>query len=135
RRSVARSLQGCLRAAQPRITLGVLGRVVGVEVDEAALDLPVADLEDVAPPARRPLRYPSPPRAVLVLAMAGALADDDVAAGEDPVEVRVMMGDRLEGRPYVGEELADLLRAIRQPPFGEVHLRVFGEQVQDASAR
>ena len=65
---------------------GVLGRVVRVEVDEAALDLPVADLEDVAPPARRPLRYPSPPGAVLMLAMAGALADDDVAAGEDQLK-------------------------------------------------
>ena len=40
------------------------------------------------------------------------------------------MRDRLEGRPHVGEEFADLLRAVRQSPFGEVHLRVFGEQVQ-----
>src|SRR5580693_5348684 len=41
---------------EPRIPGRVLRAVVGVEVDEAALDLPVADFEDVAPAAGRPLR-------------------------------------------------------------------------------
>src|ERR1035438_509853 len=83
----------------------------------------------------RPAAHSGPPRSVLMLAMASALADDGVAAGEDPVEVRVVMGDRLEGGPHVGEELADLLLAIGQSSFREVHLRVVREQVQDASAR
>ena len=71
----------------PGIAGGVLAGVVGVEIDEAALDLPVADLEHVAPAAGAPFRHAGAPRPVLVLAMAGAFADDDVAAGEDPVEV------------------------------------------------
>src|SRR5690348_18356553 len=52
---------------QPGVTVLVGARVVGVEVDEAALDLEVADLEHVAPASRAPLRHPGPPRPVVVL--------------------------------------------------------------------
>ena len=59
----------CLLLRDPGIAGGVLARVVGVEVDEAALDEEVADLEHVAPATRAPLRHAGAPRAVLVLAV------------------------------------------------------------------
>jgi hypothetical protein len=49
---------------QPRVPGGVPPGVVRVEVDEAALDLPIADLECMAPAARGPLGYACPPRPV-----------------------------------------------------------------------
>src|ERR1700760_4339705 len=82
-------LLGHRPGGQPWVARGVLAGVVGVEVDEAALDLPVADLEDVAPATRAPFRHAGAPRAVLVLAVAGALAHHGVGPGEDPVEVCV----------------------------------------------
>src|SRR5205807_922161 len=83
-------------AGEPRIARRVLAGVVGIEVDEAAVDLPVADLEHVTPPPCAPLGHPGTPRPVAMLAVAGPLAHDHVAAREDPVEVRVVVTDRLE---------------------------------------
>src|SRR6266700_1407491 len=57
-----------------------------------------------------------------------------VTAGEDPVEVRVVVRDRLDRRAYIAEELADLRLAVRESPLREVDLRVFGEEVEDAAA-
>src|SRR5216683_385039 len=118
---------------EPWVALSVLGCVIGVKVDEAALDLPVADLEDVAPSASAPLGDPGPPGSVTVLTVAGALAHHDVG-GEHPVEVGVMMDDRGDRAADIGKQLADALLARRQSPFGEVDLRIVGEQVQDAAA-
>src|SRR3954453_2914194 len=119
---------------QPRVALRVLAGVVGIEVDEAALDLEVADLEYVAPASRGPVRHAGAPRAVAGLAVARALRDDRVGAGEDPVEVGVVVADRLQRRADVAEQLSDLLLAVGEAPLGEVDLRVFGEEVQDAVA-
>src|SRR3954468_18661857 len=105
---------------QPRVALRVLAGVVGIEVDEAALDLEVADLEYVAPASRGPVRHAGAPRAVAVLAVARALRDDRVGAGEDPVEVGVVMADRLQRRADVAEQLPDLLLAVGEAPLGEV---------------
>src|SRR6476646_7474348 len=88
---------------QPRVSLGVLARVIGVEVDEAALNLPVADLEHVAPAPRLPLGQAGPPRPVAVLAVTGPFAHDHVAAREDPVELRIVVTDRDDGAADVGE--------------------------------
>src|SRR5689334_7352452 len=123
----------CRLLLQPRIAAGVLAGVIRIEIDEAALDLPVADLEHVAPPAGAGLGHPGPPRAVAVLAVAGALADDHVAR-DHPVEVRVVVRDRLERAADVAEEPADLVAAVGDSPLGEVHLRIDGEQVEDAAA-
>src|SRR5580704_2015406 len=125
--------QHAQRLGEPRVPLGVFARVVGVEVDEAALDLPVADLEDVAPSAGTPLGDPGPPGAVTVLAVAGALAYHHVGR-EHPVEVGVMVDDQGDRAADVGEQLADGLLAGRESPLGEVDLRVVGEQIQDAAA-
>src|SRR4051812_29052952 len=118
---------------QPGVAGGVLAGVVGVEVDEAALDEEVTDLEDVAPAARTPFGYAGPPGAVLVLAVAGALGDDQVGAGEDPGELAVVVLNGLQRAADVGEQLADLL-AGGQAPLGEHDLGVVSEQVQDAAA-
>src|SRR5262249_50526807 len=101
-------------------------------LEEAGRDHPVADLEPAAPAAGLPLRVAGPPRTILVLAVAGALAHDGVGAGEDPVEVRIVVRDALQRPPDVAEHLADLLFAVGQTPLREVHLRVVGEQRQDA---
>src|SRR5262245_42024488 len=120
-----------LLGVDPRIAGRVLARVVRVEVDEAALDLPVADLEHVAPAAGAPLGHAGAPRAVLVLAVAGAFAHHQVAAGEDPVEVREVVLNRLQRAADVAEQLADLIATGGHAPLGEIHLRVGGEQLED----
>src|SRR3954469_3061056 len=119
---------------QPGIPGGVVAGVVGVQVDEAALDEEVPDLEDVAPPARAPLGHAGPPRAILVLTVTGALDDDQVRAGEEPGELAVVVLDRLQRASDIGEQSADVLLAGGQAPLGEHDLGVVGEQVQDASA-
>src|SRR6516165_12807489 len=81
---------------EPRVPGGVPASVIGVEVDEAPLDQPVTDLEDVAPATGAPLWDSCAPRTVLVLAVARALGDHQITAGEDPVEVRVVMRNRLD---------------------------------------
>src|SRR6185437_10139811 len=72
---------------QPGIAVCIFAGIVGIEVNEDALDLPVADFEHVAPTTGRPLRRSGTPGAIAMLAVAFALADDEVAAGEDPVEM------------------------------------------------
>src|SRR5262249_28176728 len=121
-------------AGQPGITRGVLAGVVGVEIDEAALDLPVADLEDVAPAAGTPFRHAGAPWPIAMLASAGAFADHQIAAGEDPVEVRVIVADRLQGAADVAEQLADLVLAAGDAPFREIDLGIVGEEIEDAAA-
>src|ERR1700730_743992 len=116
---------------QPWIALGVLACVVGVEVDEAALDLPVANLEDIAPAAGTPFGHPGPPWSVTVLSVAGALAYHDVTC-EHPVELGVVVLYRFDRAADIGEELADAFLARRQSPLGEADLGVVSEQVQDA---
>src|SRR6185369_6272999 len=91
--------------------------------------------EHVAPPAGTMFGIARPPRAVLVLTVARALGDDRVAAREDPVEVREVVGDALQRRAHVAEQLADVLLAVGQSPLREVHLGVVGEQVEDAASR
>src|SRR5213076_2864985 len=91
-------------------------------------------LEDVAPAARAPFGHAGAPRSVRVLAEAGAFAGEQVAAREDPVEARVVMADRLAAAADVAEQLPDLRLAGREPPLGEVHLGVLGEQVEDRAA-
>src|SRR3954454_6005122 len=119
-------------ADQPWVAALVASGVVGVEVDEAALDLEVADLEDVAPAPGAPLRYARAPRPVLVLTVGGPLGDDRGAPGEDPVEVRVVVPDGLELRADVAEHLPDVLAPVGDPPLREHHLSIGGEQLKDA---
>src|ERR1700761_9354723 len=123
-----------LLGLEPRVPRGVPASVVGVEVDEAPLNQPVTDLEDVAPAAGAPLGDSCAPRTILVLAVARALGDHQVTAGEDPVEVRVVVRDRLDRPAHVAEELADLRLAGRESPFREVDLCVDGEEIEDAAA-
>src|ERR1700729_4073226 len=108
---------GLVGCAQPRVARRVLAGVVGVQVDEAALDLPVADLEHVAPPARAPVGDAGAPGPVLVLAVAGALAHDGVRAREDPVEVGVVVADRLRVAPT-----SPNIRPISSRPLAIPHL-------------
>src|SRR5262245_11659839 len=82
---------------QPRIALNVLPGIVRVEINKTTLNLPVADLEYIAPVAGAVRGNAGAPRAVAVLAVTGPLADHEVAPREDPVEVRVVVGDRLDG--------------------------------------
>src|SRR3954471_17453980 len=119
-------------AGQPWVAALIASRVVGVEVDEAALDLKVADLEDVAPAPGAPLWHARAPWPVLMLAVRGPLGDDRVATGEDPVEVRVVVPDGLELGADVAEHPPDLLAPVGDPPLREHHLGVGGEQLEDA---
>src|ERR1700733_291149 len=118
---------------EPRVPGGVLAGVVRVEVNEAPLDQPVTDLKDVAPAASARFGDSRAPRTVLMLAVARALDDQQITAGEDPVEMRVVVSDRLERPAHIAEHLADLHLASREPPLREVDLRVFGEEVEDTA--
>jgi hypothetical protein len=51
--------------------------------------------------------------------MACAFTGEDVTAGEDPVEMRIVVLDRFDGAADIGEELADLVLARGEPPFGK----------------
>jgi hypothetical protein len=68
-----------------------------------------------------------------VLAVAGALAYHHVTR-DHPVEVGVVVEDRGDRAADIAEQLADVLLTVRQPPLGEVDLRILGEQIQDAAA-
>ena len=69
-----------------------------------------------------------------MLAMAGPLADDDVAAREDPVERSIMVDNAFQRAADISEQATDRLPAVGQPPFGEIDRRVLGEEVEDAAA-
>src|SRR6185295_10553207 len=88
--------------------------------------------EYVAPTAR--MRDAGPPGTVHVGAGARALAGEGVRAGHDPVEGRVVVQDALQQRAEIREQLADLRFAGGEAPLGEEHLRVVGEQIEDAAA-
>src|ERR1700674_2931416 len=60
---------------QPGVPGRVLAGVVRIEVDETPLDLPVPDLEDVAPTSGAPVGYSRAPRAVLMFAVTCPLRD------------------------------------------------------------
>src|SRR3712207_3908943 len=86
---------------QPRIPLGVDASVIGIQVDKAALYLEIADLEDVAPPARGPLRFTGPPWTVPVLTEACTFDGQRVCTREDPVERRIIVGDFMDCLPDI----------------------------------
>src|SRR5580765_4836854 len=119
---------------EPRVAVSVPAGIVGIEVDEAAMDLPIADLEHVAPAAGAPLGNARTPGAVVVLAVARAFADQDVAAREHPVEVREVVLDRLQRGAHIAEQLADPVAASGHAPLRKVDLRVAREQVEDRAA-
>src|SRR4051794_24899513 len=98
------------------------------------MDLEVADLEDVAPAPGPPFGPSGPPRTIPVPTVAGALDDDDVTAGKHVVELCVMVLDRLEHAPRLGEALLDLIDALGQSPFREVDEGVVVEQLQEVAS-
>jgi len=65
---------------EPGIARRIFARVVGVEIDEAPVDLPITDFEDVAPATGSVLWNVSTPRPIAVLAVTRPLTDDEVLA-------------------------------------------------------
>src|ERR1700752_369552 len=65
---------------EPGIARRVFARVVGVEIDEAPVDLPISDFEDVAPTTGSVLRNVGGPRPIAMLAVTRPLANDEVLA-------------------------------------------------------
>src|SRR5262245_43664000 len=95
---------------EPGITRGVETGVVGIEIDEAALNQEVTYFEDVTPASG--VRNPGAPGAFPVLARARAFDGEDIGAGHDPVEGRVVVEDVRDAAAEVGKELKDLLLAV-----------------------
>src|SRR5437879_8371772 len=124
------AIGGSPSAGGPRITAGVFARVVRVEVDEAALDLAVADLEDVAPASRAMLRLAGLPWPVAVLADARPLDGERVRSGHDVIERVVVVEDRFERPAYIAEHPTDLVATLRDAPLREVDLGVLGKQLE-----
>ena len=98
---------------QPRVPGDVLSGIIRIQIDEATPDKTVADLEHVAPSAGAPLRIAGLPRPIGMLAMACALAHDQVTAREYPIELGEMVRDRRERSADIGEQLADLVSSSR----------------------
>src|ERR1700722_15967968 len=73
-------LRAPLFLIEPGVARGVFARVIRVEIDEAPLDLPVANFEHVAPASGAMLRNVGPPLPVPVLAVTCSLANDHVLA-------------------------------------------------------
>ena len=63
---------------EPGIARRVFARVVGVEIDEAPVDLPVSDFEHVAPATGSVLRNVRTPRPIAVPAVTRPLTNDEV---------------------------------------------------------
>src|SRR2546428_6601474 len=115
---------------EPGIALGVEAGVVGIEVDEAALDQEVPDLEDVAPAAR--VCDAGAPLSVAVDTGACAFTGERVGTGHDPVERAVIVQDALDESTKIGEQVTDLFLAGCQAPVWKENLCIVGEQVEDA---
>src|SRR5580658_2510251 len=93
----------CLFALEPRITGRIFPRIVWIKVDEAALYLPIANLEDVAPAAGAVLGSTGAPLSIAMLAFAGAFAHDKVAAREDVVVLRIVVQDGFQRAADISE--------------------------------
>ena len=63
---------------EPGIARRVFARIVGVEIDEAPVDLPISDFEDVAPTTGCVLRNVGTPRPIAVHAVTRPLTNDEV---------------------------------------------------------
>ncbi|MNO76926.1 hypothetical protein D3C76_680160 [compost metagenome] len=72
--------------------------------------------------------------AIDVFTITGAFADQRVGAGENPVEVCVVVGDRLQAAAQIPEHLADLVPPGGQSPLGKQNLGILGEQLENAPA-
>src|SRR5271165_1998303 len=96
---------------EPGISRRVFSGVVGVEIDEDPLNPPIADLKDIAPAAGSMIGNAGAPGTVAVLAVARPFRDEDILARKNPIEVRVVMDDRLDRTADVAEKSADLLLA------------------------
>src|SRR5467141_5297104 len=118
---------------EPGIALGVEAGVVGIEVDEAALDQEVANLEDVAPAAR--VCDAGAPLSVAVDTGACSFTGERVGTGHDPVERGVIVQDALDKSTKIGEQLTDLFLAGCQAPFWKENLCIVGKQVEDTLPR
>ena len=73
-------LPRALFLVEPGIVRRVFARVVGVEIDEAPVDVPIADFEHVAPATGSVLRNVGTPRPIAVLAVTRPLTGDEVLA-------------------------------------------------------
>lgn len=118
----------------PRVAGGILARVVRVQVNKAALNQAAADLENVAPAARSPIRIARAPRSVGVLAMAGTFANDRLAAGKYPVQAGIVVRDRFQPTPQISKQLLDLFPSLRHAPLREINLGVRRKQIENRSA-
>lgn len=94
---------------QPRVAADVLSGIIRIQIDEAMPDKTLADLEHVAPSTGAPLRLAGLPRPIGMLAMACALAYNQITAREYPSELGEMVRDRLEHTADIGEQLADFV--------------------------
>ncbi|MCY1313961.1 hypothetical protein D3C85_1036370 [compost metagenome] len=62
-----------------------------------------------------------------MLAEAGSLTHQQIGTGKDPVEVRIVVSDRLQPATQITEHLRNLFVTIGQTPFWEQHLSILGE--------
>src|SRR5579864_6910551 len=118
----SRPTRGSALLFEPWIAGGILCGIVRIQVDEAALDQPVANLEHVAPSARGPFRAAGAPGPIHMFAMARSFAHHQVAAGKDPVEMGEVVSDRFDGSAYFAEQFANLVLSRRQAPLGKINL-------------
>ena len=65
---------------EPGIARRIFARVVGVQIDEAAVDLPISDFEDIAPATGPVLWNVGTPGPIAVLAVTRPLTDNEVLA-------------------------------------------------------
>src|ERR1700693_345410 len=72
---------------EPGISRRVFSGVVGVEIDKDPLNLPIADLKDIAPAAGAMIGNASAPGTVAMLTVARPFRDEDILARKNPIEV------------------------------------------------
>src|SRR5579884_882890 len=121
-----------LSLPEPWVPGSIAPSIVGVQVDEDALNLKIADLEDIAPaPCMR--HSCTPLYAICGHSRRGPFYYHEISL-HDVVEIGIVVADRLQDRAQISEQSLIFAPTSGKPPFWEIDLCVVGEQVKDVLA-
>ena len=110
---------------EPRVAGRIESGVIRVQINEAALDEEISNLEDIAPASS--MCYAGPPRSIDMSSGACSFDGERVGAGHDPIKRGVVVKNMLDEAAEVAEELTDLFLTGRQTPFRKEDLSILGK--------
>src|SRR5262245_12277978 len=107
---------------KPRVANRIEPGIVGIQIDETALNQEVSNFEYIAPASG--MCHAGTPGSIRMLSRAGSLDGERVAAGHDPIEGGVIMKDMLDQTAEVAEQPSDLALAGGEAPLGKEDLSI-----------